>query len=260
VRVNKATMRAGIVALLLIAAAAAFLGTQHARQRLGQPGVRLVDEPIFTQAEAGSTNLVVLSSNRVFLPPRVLDYESRAGVVPHVTVQTLPKDTSYGMRFYANTNGHYIDCQVVLMGTDRTSIHKPQYCLRGSGLEIVASAAATVRVAKPHPYDLPIMKLKLRGEGRDPEGNPRSVGGVFVYWFVAEDALTASHMDRVMRMSRHMLTTGELQRWAYVMCYTLCEPGEEEAAFERLREFIAASVPEFQIPAGAPLASTHASH
>jgi hypothetical protein len=44
------------------------------------------------------------------------------------------------------------------------------------------------------------------------------------------------------------------------MCYTLCEPGEEEAAFERLREFIAASVPEFQIPAGAPLASTHASH
>jgi len=38
-----------------------------------------------------------------------------------------------------------------------------------------------------------------------------------------------------------------LQRWAYISCFAVCLPGQEEATFERLKKFIAASVPEFQL-------------
>jgi len=48
-------------------------------------------------------------------------------------------------------------------------------------------------------------------------------------------------------MARELFRTGELQRWAYVLCFAVCLPGQEEVTFERIRKFIAAAVPEFQL-------------
>jgi hypothetical protein len=47
-------------------------------------------------------------------------------------------------------------------------------------------------------------------------------------------------------MAKNLLQTGELQRWAYVSCFSVCLPGQEDATFERMKKFLAASVPEFQ--------------
>jgi hypothetical protein len=41
-----------------------------------------------------------------------------------------------------------------------------------------------------------------------------------------------------------------LQRWAYVSYFSICTPGQEDAAFERMNKLIAASVPEYQLPPG----------
>jgi hypothetical protein len=49
------------------------------------------------------------------------------------------------------------------------------------------------------------------------------------------------------QMAKHLLRTGELQRWAYVSVFAVCAPGQEDAAFERIKRFIAAAVPEFQL-------------
>ena len=157
----------------------------------------------------------------------------------------------FGRRFYGRTNGPWIDCQVVLMGADRSSIHKPQYCLNGSGLRIVGTELVAVRVARPHAYDLPVMRLNLRRETRDGNGAPLTQAGVFVYWFVADGELTASHADRMWWMARDMLRTGVLQRWAYVICSAPCAPGMEDATFGQMKEFIAAAAPEFVLAAGA---------
>ena len=46
-------------------------------------------------------------------------------------------------------------------------------------------------------------------------------------------------------MARELLTTGTLQRWAYVSVLGLCLPGQEEETYERIREFIAESAPEY---------------
>jgi hypothetical protein len=41
-----------------------------------------------------------------------------------------------------------------------------------------------------------------------------------------------------------------LQRWAYVACFAVCDPGQEDATFERVRKWIAEAVPQFQLAAG----------
>ena len=44
-----------------------------------------------------------------------------------------------------------------------------------------------------------------------------------------------------------LFRTGVLQRWAMISYFAVCAPGQEEATFERLKKFIAASAPEFQL-------------
>ena len=248
---NRRAWMAGLVVLALTAAATAFLATQQARQKLGRPGLRIVAEPMFATEIPPSTNPpVLISSNRVFLPPQVLDYRSESGNTPTITVKTLPKDTLFGHRTYLRKDDSLIDCQVVLMGQDRSSIHKPQFCLVGSGFTITASDPVPVRITRPHAYDLPVMRLKLFRQGQDADGRPRAQGGVFVYWFVADGELTSSHWDRMWWIARDLLTTGVLQRWAYVICFAPCEPGAEDATFEQMKEFIADAVPEFHVTTG----------
>ena len=46
----------------------------------------------------------------------------------------LPSDSSYAERHYQSPDGFDVSGTVVLMGTDRTSIHNADYCLRGQGL------------------------------------------------------------------------------------------------------------------------------
>jgi hypothetical protein len=235
--------------LALIGASAAYLGRQQTRQSLGLPGVVVTNESIYLHDGLSTNEPVLLSTNRVFLPERVLDYESEQGLVKPTTAAFLPKDTVYGHRMYGNSN-RFIDCQVILMGSDRTSIHKPEGCLQGTGFETISSEPTAVRIEKPHPYDLPVRRLKLRRNVADRDGNMRIEGGVFVYWFVADGEATSEHVQRMWSMARGLLTSGVLQRWAYIICYSPCEPGREEETFSDLKEFIAAAVPEFHLPGG----------
>jgi hypothetical protein len=183
------------------------------------------------------------------LPERVLDYESEAVKIDQTVLDFLPKDTSFGQRRYTATDKFWIDVNVVLMGSDRTSIHKPQYCLTGQGwrLESGYSTQSNVHIDQPYPYDLPVMKLIATKQVTDASGKPVTVRGIFAYWFVADQELTASHLQRVWWMARDTMRHGVLQRWAYVTYFAVCAPGQEEAAFERVKKLVAASVPKFQL-------------
>lgn len=256
---NRQLLAIGAVVLLLTGSAAGFLATQQSRQKLGQPGVRVVNEPIYAIELGATTNAPkLLSDHRVHLPAKVLDYQSQDAPMPDIVAQTLPKDTLFGHRYYGKTNGLMLDMQVVLMGADRSSIHKPQYCLLGSGFAWNVEELSSVRIQKPHAYDLPVMKLKLHREVREGEGKVRKEAGVFVYWFVADGELTAEHKQRMWWMARDMLKTGVLQRWAYVICFAPCAPGAEDETFEQMKEFIADAVPQFHLTPGSPVAGTHA--
>jgi len=136
------------------------------------------------------------------------------------------------------------------MGRDRTSIHKPQYCLTGQGWRIDRSETSAIRIDRPRSYDLPVMKLTATGMQETAAGEKIVARGLYVYWFVADRELTADHLQRMWWMARDLMRNGTLQRWAYVACFSVCLPGQEEATYQRMKEFIAASVPEFQLTTG----------
>jgi hypothetical protein len=241
---NKQKWTAFILALALIAGGAGWLSQFRSREKLGKPGVK-------TSEIAGSQRL------RVELPERVLDYDSEFLEPDSVTLGTLPQDTSFGQRIYKATNAYPI-----LMGLDRSSMHKPQLCLEGQGwrIDYSVSTVTKVHIEKPFPYDLPVVKIIANREGAV-DGQRSVARGIYVYWFVADDALSASvsGFERMWMMSKHLMLTGVLQRWAYVSCFSVCAPGEEDAQYERMKDFIVAAVPEFQLtpktPAGSSVAA-----
>lgn len=240
---NRRTWILLLVALALMGGSAALLGHLRLNQKLGAPGVKTHPLPD-TQRLA------------VELPDQVLNYTSENIEVDKVTLDTLPKDTSFGARMYTGPDKFPILVNVVLMGTDRTSMHKPQLCLTGQGYRInqAQSEETRITVDKPVRYELPVVKLVADKEEKTDQGQPYAVKGVYVYWFVADSALSASvtGMERMWLMAKHLVTTGTLQRWAYVSCFCRCAPGQEDAAFQRLKLFIADAVPQFQLTPAAP--------
>src|SRR2546423_1207172 len=77
---------------------------------------------------------------------------------------------------------------------------------------------AASRVPEPHPDQLPIMKLTATHELVTPNGEKVQQRVVYLYWFVADDELTARPGQRMWWMARDMLIAGVLHRWAYVAC------------------------------------------
>jgi hypothetical protein len=202
--------------------------------------VKVAAEPIF--GEKGQ----IVGTNRVELPFKVLDFESQQSPIAQKVLDWLPKDTTYGQRTYTAPDGFWVQMNAVLMGTDRTSIHKPQYCLTGAGWRIDNSELTSIRIEEPVSYDLPVMKLTATHDFVLPDGRKSVVRGIYVYWFVSEDQLSADHNQRMLWAGLDMLRTGVLKRWAYVSCLGICVPGQEEAVYGRLKALITASVPQFQ--------------
>lgn len=235
---NRTKWILAVVTVLLIGSTAVLLARFKSIQKLGNPGVQ-------TRPLANSRNLEVL------LPETVLDYTSEIIPQSEIVTNVLPKDTSYGQRRYTGADKSIVQANVVLMGEDRTSLHKPQFCLTGAGWTINKTEVDTIHIEKPSPYDLKVIKLTVSGTFTQ-EGGQVSAGGVYIYWYVADGLLSAdpTGWDRMWSIARGLITSGELQRWAYVTFFEACEPGQEAAAAERLKKLIAAAVPEFQTTHG----------
>ena len=230
--------------LALIGVTAGFLGRLQLYQKLGPPGLKMVARPVYDEKGA------LVGTNTVDLPERVLDYHSTAPPITTMEVNWLPGDTTFGRRAYEAPDHFSMVLSVVLMGADRGSIHKPQICLQGQGWKIEQSDLVTVPVVRPHAYDLPVMRLTSSREVTQPGGTTETVRSLYAYWFVAQNHLTARHGERMWWMAKDLILTGTLQRWAYVSCWAPCLPGQEEATWTRMSQFISASVPEFQLTSG----------
>src|SRR6185369_17278917 len=169
-----------LVGLILIGGTAGLLARVRSHQARGAPGVK-------TRPTTDPARL------EVELPANVLDYKSERLEVDDLTRDTLPRDTSLGQRRYEAPDGAVLWLNVVLMGGDRTSLHKPQFCLEGQGWHIDqgASLETTVHVDKPSPYELPVVRL-ISSREAEINGEKRIIKNIYVYWFIADDALSSS--------------------------------------------------------------------
>ena len=226
---------AGLV-LLLMAATAFALAHMKAHQRLGEPGIK-------TRPRPDSKNLEVL------LPENLPGYTCVTLTNAEQALLQLPPDTSYSVRLYQAADGFWGQLSVVLMGSDRSSIHKPEICMTGQGWAVdnSVSRVENIRLDRPFPYDLPVNKLIVTKQTADADGKWQTARGRYVYWFVDGSHYTARSRDWMMWwVPRDLLLNGVLERWSYISFFSVCAPGQEDATFERMKKLIATAVPEFQ--------------
>jgi hypothetical protein len=226
------------ITLALMGGTAGALTWLKAHQSLGAPGVKATPIP---------GNVMM----QLALPERVLNFASTNMPEPEVVAGYLPKDTSYTGRYYFTTNGLWANATLILMGEDRTSIHKPDYCLPGQGWQIREKTEVKLPIADTPPYELPVMKWIVTKTVPAADGSPQAISGIYVFWFVTKGQTTDDFPGMLKSMMFHLIRHGELQRWAYVSYFTACLPGQEAATFAGMKELIAASVPAFQLPPAA---------
>jgi hypothetical protein len=236
-----------ILALGLVGTAGWFLSGMHGLQQLGKPGVKLVQRAVFD--ENGS----IVASNAIEFPIELPGYVGTNLPLGRIELDWLPKDTTYGRTGYRGTDGFHMVFSGVLMGTDRTSIHKPEYCLTGQGFRVESQQEMLITIKEPVPYQLPVMKMVTTRETKMPDGSVDRLRALYVYWFVADGRLSADHNKRMISMAWDLVRTGVMQRWAYISCLSYCEVGEEDKLFARMSELIAATVPHFQLTTGTPV-------
>lgn len=228
----------------LMAGAAGLLARFQSGHRLGKPGLILADVPLKNEKGEQAT------TNSIRLPERVLEYRSQLWPVTTEELRALPRDTTFGRRLYTGPDGYQVQVSGVLMGTDRTSIHKPEYCLPSQGFRILRRTQRTIAINRPHRYELPVTRLDGIREIRQSDGKTVRQGAVYVYWFLSENRLSNDHFQRMWWLALDLVRTGELQRWAYLSVLGACAPGEEDRAYARLEKMIQSMVPDFQTVTG----------
>ncbi|MEE1545535.1 MAG: exosortase-associated EpsI family protein, partial [Alphaproteobacteria bacterium] len=189
----------GVFFMLVVASALFLARLNSAGQALGQPGLRLA------AMELRNEDSQVVRTNGVALPAQVFDCTSSLSPVTKLELEWLPPDTTYGRRRYTFPDETWIESSVVLMGQDRTSIHKPEYCLPGQGFSIDLREVVTIPILQPHAYDLPVMKLTTSKTAHDRNGREVPLRGVYIYWFVADGKLATRHLDRMWMMTKGLL-------------------------------------------------------
>ena len=230
-----------IAALTLMAAAAGSLRWLKDRVRMGEPGVRIVGLPLLSQSGRLAT------SNSVSLPASLPGYRSQLDAIPELELSFLPPDTTFGRRSYQGVESlPPISASVVLMGADRTSIHRPEYCMTGIGWQILQQTIRRIEVPGWPPGSLEVQRFDMTRTVEREDGRKVTINGVYVFWFVADGIRTASHSARQWQMVRDILSKGRSPRWAYISFFSLSEPGAEEVTFERMSRLIAAAVPDIE--------------
>jgi hypothetical protein len=102
-------------------------------------------------------------------------------------------------------------------------------------------------MTRPQPYDLPVIKI-LATETGQINGKPVTKKCVYVYWYVTDGVISNDRtgIERMWDMTKKLVFTGVLQRWAYVRFYAFCDPGKEDATYQSIKRLIASAVPQFQ--------------
>ncbi|HTY87620.1 MAG TPA: exosortase-associated EpsI family protein [Candidatus Acidoferrum sp.] len=228
------------VALVLMAGTAGALIRFKTHQRLGRPGITATALP-------GCLNM------KIELPEQVLDLTSTNVPEPEVVLGYLPKDTSFAERFYQGPDGFWATGTIILMGADRTSIHRPEYCFLGQGWNVDKKTRTTIPIAGASPYELPVMKWEIRKTVTTPDGQKQTLYGLYYFWFVADNDQVTGNVQLQCHLIENLLLRGVLQRWAYISYFSYTgSPEHVKVLSEQMQRLIAASVPAYQLPPRKP--------
>ena len=139
----------------------------------------------------------------------------------------LPADTGLVRKYYSLPGGQTgIHATIVLSGSDRSSIHRPQVCMTAAGNEIMASRVIRIPLAGREP-PLEVMVLDMLKSYTREDGTPGALATYYAYWFVGKGRETASHLERMYWMGYDRVFHGVTHRWAYIALSGGRAPGSD---------------------------------
>jgi exosortase len=173
------------------------------------------------------------------------DWMGRRSEVSAIEREVLPGDTGYSRKIYVSLSdpSKQVFLSIVLSGRDRTSIHRPEYCLVGQGWTIRSSFAHEFRFPGK-PGGFPATVLRVERESVTPQGRVK-VPQLFAYYFVGMQTVVATHWERMASDAFDRVVRGNGDRWAYVVVQTGDADGEE-AALRRMQTILDGTLPVFQ--------------
>lgn len=187
-------------------------------------------------------------SINMHLPDSVGNYWGTDQEVSESELAILPKDTEFAKKLYSDGRGSDINCQIVLAGAEKRSIHRPEICLPGQGWTMKSGRVMPVKL--PDGKTLEVMKLIIGRTIVLGNGDRKELTSVFCYWFVGKDTTTPHHLVRILKTNLDMLLHNVNHRWAYVVVSApalagFTQGGKTEAETEALiKDFIANLAPE----------------
>lgn len=159
----------------------------------------------------------------------------------------LPKDTEFARKNYESGGGDSIICSVILSGTEKRSIHRPETCLPGQGWTIRDGHVIDVPLHSGH--TLQVMNLTLSRNATLANGKKKEVFSYYIYWFVGDHVVTPYHWRRVWLSSWDRVVHHINHRWAYVIVNSMVTQGfkpngkNSAETLAMLKKFIADVVP-----------------
>lgn len=230
-----------LVVFLLMAGTCGACWYFKTHQKIGKPGVLLEAGNIYNEKNE------IVRTNRVALPEKLDGYTSRLQPISTRELNWLPADTLYGRRLYATPDESYAaNVTVVLMEKDRTSIHRPQFCLPANGFDIFKEESIDLPIPLQDGTELKAQLIQANRVIKTDDGQTHQVRALYIYYFVADGQTTNNHAEMLWRISKDLLSTGVTERWGYVSLFTLCMPGQEAATLEQSKDLLKKMVPTFQ--------------
>lgn len=183
----------------------------------------------------------------MYLPYKVGDYWGTDEPISTSEKTLLPPDTEFAKKSYESVSGDRINCQIVLSGADKRSIHRPEVCLPGQGWTIQSGEVLPISLANGK--KLSVMKLTLSRSIEISPGNRKTITMFFLYWFIGKDKTTPYHWERILLSNWDRIRHNVNHRWAYIIvsCPVMenFQPGGRNAAdtLKMLQEFIVLMAP-----------------
>ncbi len=135
--------------------------------------------------------------------------------VSEVEHRLLPKDTEFERKNYNDYHDHEVFFSIVLSGVQQYTIHPPEICLVAQGWNIVGQEDIPIHLASGH--ELMVRNLSLQRDTIDSQQQHRLVKAYYMYWYVADDLTTPSHLTRNLMSSWDRVVHNRDHRWAYVI-------------------------------------------
>lgn len=127
----------------------------------------------------------------------------------------LPSDTEFVRKTYRSRTGDQVLVSIVLSGSDKRSIHRPEICLPGQGWTVKGGKTQEIDLSDAKTLD--VMNLYLERQVQQDSGEKLPLYSYYMYWFVGSDLVTSSHLERILRSMWDRIFRQKNHRWAYVI-------------------------------------------